>query len=49
LFEEGNPVGVKALLEARGITQSTVRLPLVEATDNLKNAITASLEILNLS
>jgi 4-hydroxy-tetrahydrodipicolinate synthase len=49
LFEEGNPVGVKALLEARGITQATVRLPLVEATDNLKNAITASLEILNLS
>ena len=49
LFEEGNPVGIKALLETRGITQATVRLPLVEATDNLKNALAASLEILNLS
>jgi 4-hydroxy-tetrahydrodipicolinate synthase len=49
LFEEGNPVGIKALLETRGITQATVRLPLVEATDNLKNTLAASLEILNLT
>jgi 4-hydroxy-tetrahydrodipicolinate synthase len=49
LFEEGNPVGIKALLETRGITQASVRLPLVEATDNLKNALAASLEILNLT
>ena len=49
LFEEGNPVGIKALLETRGITQASVRLPLVEATDNLKNTLAASLEILNLT
>src|SRR5210317_1404026 len=49
LFEEGNPVGIKALLEARGIAEATVRLPLVEATSNLKNTLAASLEILNLS
>ena len=49
LFEEGNPVGIKALLETRGITQASVRLPLVEATDNLKNALAASLKILNLT
>ena len=49
LFEEGNPVGIKSLLETRGITQATVRLPLVEATDNLKNALAASLKILNLT
>ena len=49
LFEEGNPVGIKVLLETRGITQASVRLPLVEATDNLKNALAASLKILNLT
>jgi 4-hydroxy-tetrahydrodipicolinate synthase len=49
LFEEGNPVGIKALLEARGITHATVRLPLIEASDDLKNTLAASLEILNLS
>lgn len=49
LFEEGNPVGIKSLLETRAITQATVRLPLVEATDNLKNALAASLKILNLT
>jgi len=49
LFEEGNPAGIKALLETRDITQATVRLPLVEATVNLKNALAASLKILNLT
>jgi 4-hydroxy-tetrahydrodipicolinate synthase len=49
LFGEGNPVGIKALLEARGITHATVRLPLIEASDDLKNTLAASLEILNLS
>lgn len=48
LFEEGNPVGIKALLEARGITTAAVRLPLVEASSDLKNSLIASLEVLSL-
>ena len=36
IFKEGNPVGIKALLETLGLSQANVRLPLVEATDQLK-------------
>lgn len=36
IFREGNPAGIKALLECRGIGASHVRLPLVEASDLLK-------------
>ena len=38
-FEEGNPVGVKAILEAQNICQKHVRLPLVPATDALVNRV----------
>lgn len=40
-FEEGNPVGIKAILADRGICKATVRLPLVEATSRLKDNIKA--------
>ncbi len=36
IFKEGNPVGVKALLEILGMSSASVRLPLVEATNELK-------------
>ncbi|ARV12928.1 4-hydroxy-tetrahydrodipicolinate synthase [Gilvibacter sp. SZ-19] len=36
IFEEGNPAGIKALLEHRGICTDTVRLPLVSASSGLK-------------
>jgi 4-hydroxy-tetrahydrodipicolinate synthase len=43
LFVEGNPVGVKAALEIRGLCSREVRLPLVPMTDNgaasLKNLL----------
>ncbi|WP_018342744.1 4-hydroxy-tetrahydrodipicolinate synthase [Cytophaga aurantiaca] len=39
MYEEGNPVGVKSLLEHLGICTNEVRLPLVKASDNLKNRI----------
>lgn len=39
IFKEGNPTGIKAILENMGIGSSVVRLPLVEATDNLKTEI----------
>jgi len=39
MYEEGNPVGVKSLLQHIGICTDEVRLPLVKASDNLKNRI----------
>jgi 4-hydroxy-tetrahydrodipicolinate synthase len=39
MYEEGNPVGVKYLLELLGICQSNVRLPLVQPSQNLRNKI----------
>jgi len=38
-FDEGNPVGIKAILENRKVCGATVRLPLVEATTELKQKI----------
>lgn len=39
IFEEGNPAGIKAMMEHLKISGSTVRLPLVEASDQLKASI----------
>ena len=39
LFKEGNPAGVKALLELRGLCKDVVRLPLVPASEPLKRLI----------
>lgn len=39
IFSEGNPVGIKALLEILGMSSSFVRLPLVEASTELKNEL----------
>lgn len=39
LYEEGNPVGVKVLLERFGICTASVRLPLVEASAGLRDKI----------
>ncbi len=36
IFKEGNPAGIKSLLNIRGICQPFVRLPLVEVSDVLK-------------
>jgi 4-hydroxy-tetrahydrodipicolinate synthase len=41
MYAEGNPVGVKCLLEYLGICRSAVRLPLVEASKGLKASITS--------
>jgi 4-hydroxy-tetrahydrodipicolinate synthase len=38
-FEEGNPVGIKAILSEIGIGNDLVRLPLVPASDSLKEKI----------
>ena len=39
MYEESNPVGIKAVLELLGICGATVRLPLVEASTALKNKL----------
>lgn len=39
LFKEGNPVGAKAMAHIMGLTTAEVRLPLVEATDSLREEI----------
>lgn len=40
LFEEGNPTGVKELLEIEGLITNNLRLPLVKASKQLQNKIT---------
>lgn len=39
IFEEGNPAGIKTILELIGLSKAVVRLPLVEATPELKQKI----------
>ncbi len=39
IFEEGNPAGIKSVFEVLGLSTAVVRLPLVEATNNLKSRI----------
>ena len=39
IFAEGNPSGIKSLLASKGMIESVLRLPLVPASDNLKNQI----------
>ena len=40
IFEEGNPTGIKALLEAQGMITNALRLPLVKASKPLTNKLT---------
>ena len=44
MFEEGNPTGVKALLEIEGYITNNLRLPLVKASKPLYNRISALYE-----
>lgn len=39
IFEEGNPVGIKSALSLQNITSDVVRLPLVNASDSLREKI----------
>ena len=39
IFEEGNPVGIKCALSLQNITTDTVRLPLVNASESLREKI----------
>ncbi len=44
IFEENNPAGIKAVLEKLGLCGDNVRLPLVTATQELKNKIKSYIE-----
>lgn len=44
IFAEGNPAGIKTVLEELGICKSYVRLPLVSATSGLKENIKAAMD-----
>ncbi len=44
IFSENNPAGIKAVFEALNLCDATVRLPLVQATSDLKSKIKAALE-----
>ncbi|MCS7005109.1 MAG: 4-hydroxy-tetrahydrodipicolinate synthase [Cytophagales bacterium] len=48
LFAEGNPVGIKLLLEILGLCSKEVRLPLVAGSDKLLEKMLANLEELKL-
>jgi 4-hydroxy-tetrahydrodipicolinate synthase len=48
LFAEGNPAGIKALLNLRGVCGDTVRLPLVSASSELRTQLEAELTHLQL-
>ena len=43
LFAEGNPVGIRAVLAQKGIITNHLRLPLVAASEELRNEIARSL------
>lgn len=43
IFEENNPAGIKAVFEALGLCEDTVRLPVVPASKELKQKIKAYL------
>ncbi|MBR9845313.1 MAG: 4-hydroxy-tetrahydrodipicolinate synthase [Algicola sp.] len=47
IFSENNPAGIKAVLEQLNLAKPNVRLPLVQASDNLKTAIKEALEVLH--
>ena len=44
LFEEGNPSGIKALMESLSYCNKTVRLPLVNASEGLCEKIEKAME-----
>ena len=47
IFEEGNPSGIKAMLQVLGICDAYVRLPLTEASDDLKARIATYMKTLS--
>ena len=49
IFSENNPAGIKAVFEALNMCDAGVRLPLVQATNELKQQIAAAVKSLSKS
>ena len=47
IFEQGNPAGIKEIFKALGLSENTVRLPLVVADENLASRIHAFVKKIN--
>lgn len=47
LFEDGNPAGVKAMLEKLGLVKNTLRLPLVPVSESLQQRLSQDVEKLS--
>lgn len=47
IFEEGNPAGIKAVFEKLNLSTATVRLPLIEASQALKQKLHTFTDALN--
>jgi 4-hydroxy-tetrahydrodipicolinate synthase len=41
IFEQGNPGGIKEIFKSLGLSENTVRLPLVNVNENLANRLDA--------
>ena len=41
IFEQGNPAGIKEIFRSLGISENTVRLPLVNVNEDLANRLAA--------
>jgi 4-hydroxy-tetrahydrodipicolinate synthase len=44
MYEEGNPGGIKEVLELMGIIKNHLRLPLVPVSDSLRSKISNALQ-----
>lgn len=49
IFEEGNPAGIKQMMEHYGLCNTAVRLPLIPASDALAQRIEAAIKQANLT
>jgi 4-hydroxy-tetrahydrodipicolinate synthase len=47
IFEQGNPAGIKEVFKTLGLSENTVRLPLVNADENLAARIEAFVRKIN--
>lgn len=47
IFEQGNPAGIKEIFQELGLSENTVRLPLVSADENLASRIHAFVKKIN--
>jgi 4-hydroxy-tetrahydrodipicolinate synthase len=39
IFEQGNPAGIKEVFKSLGLSENTVRLPLVNVNEDLANRL----------